>query len=153
MRIRWFALLLLLCLLLTGCAATTSGGRVISEVEHSQAYSAALLPYLPGYEEGQPRDNLYAEVTAGNAIICFDVQAVPAMERGVGKYWYPHVLSTMVIAVDRNRTNAAITGWNSLWESGVSVGIGSDSTIRNMLVLGSMSYGLNNEKPGRKRMR
>lgn len=147
MRIRWFALLLLLCLLLTGCAATTSGGRVISEAEHSQAYSAALLPYLPGYEEGQPRDNLYAEVTAGNAIICFDVQAVPAMERGVGKYWYPHVLSTMVIAVDRNRTNAAITGWNSLWESGVSVGIGSDSTIRNMLVLGSMSYGLNNEKP------
>ena len=69
MRIRWFALLLLLCLLLTGCAATTSGGRVISEAEHSQAYSAALLPYLPGYEEGQPRDNLYAGVSGNTGIL------------------------------------------------------------------------------------
>ena len=78
---------------------------------------------------------------------CFDVQAIPALERGVGRYWYPHVSATVVLAVDRTRTDAAVTGWNSLRESPVPVGISSSSVIRNMLALGALSYGLNRKEP------
>ena len=55
----------------------------------------------------------------------------------------------MVLAVDRTRTDAPVTGWNSLLESAVPVGVGSTSVIRNMLVLGSISYGLNREAPSK----
>ena len=48
MKRRW-SLLLLLCLLLTGCSAEASGGQLISAAEGSESYSEALLPFLHGY--------------------------------------------------------------------------------------------------------
>ena len=146
MKRRW-SLLILLCLLLTGCSAEASGGQLISAAEGSGAYSEALLPFLPGYALRDGEDTLYAEVSRGNAVACFDVQAIPAMDRGVGRYWYPHVSATVVLAVDRTRTDAVITGWNSLRESRVPVGMSSFSVVRNMLAIGAMSYGLNPKEP------
>lgn len=146
MKGRWLPLLLL-CLILAGCGTVDTGGRLISAAEGAEAYSAALAPFLPGYSLQTAEDTLYAQVARGNAVACFDVQALPAMAQGVGRYWYPHVSATVVLAVDRSRTDAAITGWNSLRESRVPVGIGSISVIRNMLALGAVSYGLNQEKP------
>ncbi|MFR5780868.1 MAG: hypothetical protein ACLUEK_03010, partial [Oscillospiraceae bacterium] len=69
------------------------------------------------------------------------MQAVPAMRRGVGRYWYPHVLGTVVLAVDRTRTDEVITGWGSLLHSRTPVGMSSFSVIRNMLAMGALSYG------------
>lgn len=149
MKRRW-SLLILLCLLLTGCSAEASGGQLISAAEGSGAYSEALLPFLPGYALRDGEDTLYAEVSRGNAVACFDVQAIPAMDRGVGRYWYPHVSATVVLAVDRTRTDAVITGWNSLRESRVPVGMSSTSIVRNMLVLGALSYGLNPKEPSKR---
>ena len=149
MKRRW-SLLILLCLLLTGCSAEASGGQLISAAEGSGAYSEALLPLLPGYVLRDGEDTLYAEVSRGNAVACFDVQAIPAMDRGVGRYWYPHVSATVVLAVDRTRTDAVITGWNSLRESRVPVGMSSTSIVRNMLVLGALSYGLNPKEPSKR---
>ena len=146
MKRRW-SLLILLCLLLTGCSAEASGGQLISAAEGSGAYSEALLPFLPGYALRDGEDTLYAEVSRGNAVACFDVQAIPAMDRGVGRYWYPHVSATVVLAVDRTRTDAVITGWNSLRESRVPVGMSSFSVVRNMLAIGAISYGLNPKEP------
>lgn len=146
MKRRW-SLLILLCLLLTGCSAEASGGQLISAAEGSGAYSEALLPFLPGYALRDGEDTLYAEVSRGNAVACFDVQAIPAMDRGVGRYWYPHVSATVVLAVDRTRTDAVVTGWNSLRESRVPVGMSSFSVVRNMLAIGAISYGLNPKEP------
>lgn len=146
MKMRW-SLLILLCLLLTGCSAEASGGQLISAAEGSGAYSEALLPFLPGYALRDGEDTLYAEVSRGNAVACFDVQAIPAMDRGVGRYWYPHVSATVVLAVDRTRTDAVVTGWNSLRESRVPVGMSSFSVVRNMLAIGAISYGLNPKEP------
>ena len=146
MKMRWLPILLL-CLLLAGCSAEASGGQLISAAEGSGAYSEALLPFLPGYALRDGEDTLYAEVSRGNAVACFDVQAIPAMDRGVGRYWYPHVSATVVLAVDRTRTDAVITGWNSLRESRVPVGMSSFSVVRNMLAIGAMSYGLNPKEP------
>ena len=146
MKMRWLPILLL-CLLLTGCSAEASGGQLISAAEGSGAYSEALLPFLPEYALRDGEDTLYAEVSRGNAVACFDVQAIPAMDRGVGRYWYPHVSATVVLAVDRTRTDAVITGWNSLRESRVPVGMSSFSVVRNMLAIGAISYGLNPKEP------
>lgn len=146
MKIRCLSLFLL-CLMLTGCSAAASGGHLISAAEGSGEYSAVLGPFLPGYPAQEAEDTLYAEVSQGNAVACFDIQALPAMARGVGRYWYPHVTATVVLAVDRTRTDAVITGWNSLRESRVPVGMSSTSVIRNMLALGALSYGLNHKEP------
>lgn len=149
MKRRW-SLLILLCLLLTGCSAEASGGQLISAAEGSGAYSEALLPFLPGYALRDGEDTLYAEISQGNAVACFDVQAIPAMDRGVGRYWYPHVSATVVLAVDRTRTDAVITGWNSFRESGVPAGMSSFSVVRNMLAIGALSYGLDQKEPSKR---
>lgn len=148
MRMRWMALLLL-WLVLAGCSKAAAGGHLIPAAEGSEAYCAALQPFLPAYSLHGADDTLYREAALGHAVACFDVQAIPAMERGVGRYWYSHVLATVVLAVDRAQTDVLVTGWNSLLESGVPVGVSSTSVIRNMLVLGSISYGLNREAPSK----
>ena len=147
---RLWSILLLLCLLLTGCSAEASGGQLISAAEGSEAYNEVLLPFLSGYALQDGEDTLYAEVSRGNAVACFDVQAIPAMARGVGRYWYPHVSATVVLAVDRTRTDAVITGWNSLWESKIPVGMSSFTVVRNMLAIGALSYGLDPEAPSKR---
>ena len=98
MKIR-FLPLILLCLLLGGCSRAVAGEHLISAAEGSKEYCTVLNTFLPGYIPREPEDTLYAEVSRGNAVACFDVQAVPAMRRGVGRYWYPHVLGTVVGAL------------------------------------------------------
>ena len=149
MKLRWL-LILLLCLLVTGCSASTSGSSLISGAEGTGVYSAVLSPFLPDYLLQTQEDTLYAEVSRGNVVACFDVQAIPAIERGVGRYWYPHVSTAVVLAVDRTRTDAVITGWNSLWKSPDPVAISGTTVIRNMLALGALSYGLNPEEPSKR---
>lgn len=148
MKIR-FLPLILLCLLLGGCSRAVAGGHLISAAEGSEEYCTVLNTFLPGYIPREPEDTLYAEVSRGNAVACFDVQAVPAMRRGVGRYWYPHVLGTVVLAVDRTRTDEVITGWGSLLHSRTPVGMSSFSVIRNMLAMGALSYGLNQKEPAK----
>ena len=84
MKKRW-SLLLLLCLLLTGYSAAASEGYLIPAAEGSGAYSEVLLPFLSGYTIQEAEDTLYAEVSQGNTVACFDVQAIPAMTRGIGR--------------------------------------------------------------------
>ena len=96
-------------MLLTGCAADLTGGYLIPAAEGSEEYVTTLNGYLSGYETRNLKENLYVETADGNATACFDVQAMPAIDHGVGRYWYSHVLATVVIAVDRTRTDAVIT--------------------------------------------
>lgn len=149
MKVQWLSLVLLLCLLLTGCAPAPSDRYLVSDAEGAEEYVNTLGTYLSGYDIREPRDAVFAEVENGNAVVCYDVQAIPALNQGVGRYWYPQVLGTVVIAVDRTRTDIDITGWNSLRESQIPVGIGSESIIRNMLAIAALSYGLNPEEPAK----
>ncbi len=55
----------------------------------------------------------------------FDSQAVPAVERGLADFWYPHYLATVIIAVDRDRTDANISGWADLAKVDEAVGMAS----------------------------
>ena len=146
MKIRWL-LLFLLCAALTLCRAAATERGLISAAEGAEQYSEVMESFLLGYEIRKGEDTFYAEVSQGNAAICFDVQAIPAVKSGVGRYWYPHVSAAVVIAADRTRTDAVITGWNSLRDTNVPVGMSSFSVIRNMLAMGAVSYGLNTKEP------
>lgn len=118
MKIRWLPFFLL-CLVLAGCStASDTGGCLILAAEGAEAYGSVLSPFLWGYTLQEAEDSLYAELDRGSAVACFDVQAIPAMDRGLGRYWYPHVSATVVLAVDRTQTDAVITGWDSLAYAG-----------------------------------
>lgn len=139
--------LLLLCLLLTGCQAKMPERYLIIGTEAPTDYDKTVLSFLSNYKAREPEDMIYAELSRGNAVACFDVQALPAMAKGVGRYWYPNCRATVVIAVDRSQTDAAVTGWNSLIATGESVGTAGSSVIRNMLLFGAISYGLHGKAP------
>ena len=85
MKRRWAALLLM-CLMLTGCSTPVPEDHLIPAAEGSEGYCSVLPSYLSGYAIREAEDTLYAEVARGNAVACFDVQAIPAMDRGVGRY-------------------------------------------------------------------
>ena len=134
MKIRWLPFFLL-CLVLAGCStASDTGGCLILAAEGAEAYGSVLSPFLWGYTLQEAEDSLYAELDRGSAVACFDVQAIPAMDRGLGRYWYPHVSATVVLAVDRTQTDAVITGWNSLRENHIPVGMSSSSVMRLSLI-------------------
>ena len=73
----------------------------------------------------------------------FDVQALPALEHGVASYWYPQYLATVVIAVDRDRAAANISGWNDLFAEEEAVGIAG--SCLNQMVFSAVAYGLEGE--------
>lgn len=148
MKTKWI-FLLFLCLILAGCKASPSESHLISMAEGAGEYSKTLHTFLPAYSLQDAEDTLYAEVARGNAVTCFDVQAVPAVRQGVCRYWYPHAAATLVIAVDRKRTDAVITGWKSLRENQIPVGMHSTSIIRNMMAFGALSYGLQPDNPNK----
>lgn len=132
---------LLLCLFLTGCAAEEAEHSLIANLDLFSPYAETVLQTVPDYELRAQTDGLYTELSQGNAAACFDVQAIPAMEQGVGRYWYPHCLATVVIAVDRAQTDADISRWRDLLDAGAVVGMTTDAP-QNRLILGAMSYGL-----------
>ena len=86
MKIRWLPFFLL-CLVLAGCStASDTGGCLILAAEGAEAYGSVLSPFLWGYTLQEAEDSLYAELDRGSAVACFDVQAIPAMDRGLGRY-------------------------------------------------------------------
>ena len=136
---------LLLILFLTGCGAKETENKLVASSEMLSPYAGIVLQTLPGYGLKTQAESIYAELPRGNAAACLDVQAVPAMEQGVGRYWYPHCLATVVIAVDRTRMDADISGWRDLSDSGAVVGMTTDAPL-DRLILGAMSYGLEGQE-------
>ena len=150
MKIRWLSFFIALCIMLGGCSKSNDGGYLISDIDSSNNYLSTLKFYLPNRDIKKSDKAIYQEVEDGNVAVCFDIQAKPAMEQGVGRYWYPHILSTIVLAIDRDQTDIDITGWNDLWDAQVKISTNSNSIIRNMMLIGSISYGLNRKDPSKR---
>lgn len=106
------------------------------------AFVLLCLVLLSGCAGGG--DFLYAEIKQGKAAEAFDAQAVPALEAGLAEYWYPQSLATVVIAVDRARTDAEIGGWGDLLSAGVNVGW-DGTEVNSQLCMAAMAYGLEGE--------
>jgi len=106
---------------------------------------ALLFPILlSGCSVTGNEDSMYARLRNGDVVEAFDTQAVPALEAGLAECWYPQHLATAVIAVDRGRTDTAISGWQDLLSAGVDVGF-DDAGVNSQLLLAAMAYGLEGE--------
>ena len=82
----------------------------------------------------------YECVKKGSVTEAFDVQALPAVAHDLAEYWYPLYLATVVIAIDRDMTNAAIDGWTDLSAAGVPIGMpGADYDEMHFV---AVAYGL-----------
>ena len=75
------------------------------------------------------------------AMEAFDVQAIPALQNNVARYWYPQYLATVVIAIDRDQTDVPLTKWRDLVLIKDQISLGVVDSNQRMLVAG-LSYGL-----------
>ena len=108
--------ILLLCALvlaaLCGCAETPPEKTTTpaNTVYTTRAFSGPVSALLPEYNITEQHGSRPDFLHTGLAVEAYDFQA----ENITGKYWYPLTLETVVIAVDRSRTEAEISSWYDL---------------------------------------
>jgi len=73
-----------------------------------------------------------------------DTQAKPFLYSGDIKYWYPMYLSTVVIAIDRDKCTDKISDWQDLENISVPVGVSGEKPDADFFFL-SASWGLDNK--------
>ena len=119
--------LILMCLILSffgGCARNTEF-KTLPSTTLEQAQNMVFSHYLD----------------KGATIEAFDAQAIPALKAGLAKYWYPLFQATVVIAVDRDRTDAKVNSWSDLRSIHEKVGF-NNAHIHGELMMAAMAYGL-----------
>ena len=132
-----------------GCVSAKnarSGGKVIVSCfdDKYAPYSEVLARALPNCGLERSDRVFHSMETGAEASEAFDVQAMSSLEHGASDYWYPHYLATVVIAVDRDRTDADILGWRDLPAANETVGICGGS-YKNQMVFSAIAYGLEGE--------
>lgn len=127
--------LVLLSLFLTGCS-----DRAVLLVPGSNAdtFPHIARRALPGFKANTSDDVPYF---SGDVIFCSEVQAHSRLRAKKDMKWYPQYLATVVIAVDRDRTDARVSGWRDLEQCGAEVAC-LDYAGRSYMLLASISYGL-----------
>jgi len=135
-----FALVCLLLLSLSGCSRNVNNTIVCIDDEYSN-YQHVLQQALPSYTVDRAANRTKLTLDSGAAVEAFDVQAIPGNAVGAAKYWYPQYLATVVLAVDRDQTDAPISSWSDLVDARVAVGLSVTHVNLEMLVA-SMAYGL-----------
>ena len=146
-RIARVMALMLLCLilfLLIGCASQSSTVNTVYcfDEKHSSYYNvvAQILPSAKVDRSNVPIPTLDEGALA---VEVFSNQALPALEFGVAGYWYPQYLATVIIAVDRDKTDAVITGWRDLPDAGEVVGYAG--IYAGEMLFAAIAYGLEGE--------
>lgn len=141
-----WAMLCLLVLSFVACASNHSQSIVVCNNDENLAYSEIISKILPSdiVLTKQRTCTAFSFLDAGNKVEAFDAQAIPSLEKGVAAYWYPHHLATVVIAVDRDRSDARINGWNDLYAVDEIIGY-SDRYLDKHMLMGAIAYGLEGE--------
>ena len=132
-----------LSLSLCGCASRSKERTIVYDNDELSGYSEIISEALPSYRAVSKKGNHTALsfLDAGSEVEAFDAQAVPALERGLAGYWYPHYLATVVIAVDRDRTGTPIVSWSDLPAVSETIGY-SDRYPDGHFLMAAMAYGL-----------
>ena len=138
---------LLLCLLifcLTGCTEPQDERLSIETEAYARALEASLAGSdLASWEiEHKGQAHFLQSLRSHLGTEAYDLQAVPLLEAyGSSFHWYPQYAATVVLAVDRHRTEAKIRSWQDLLHAGEAVGI----TLREpefRYLLTTLSYAL-----------
>lgn len=139
-------MLIALCMIQTSaCAKENNTKTLVVRNDNFSFYSQLAESIMPAFLVEQSDRSPYSLLDDGVIVEAFDTQAVGALEAGIARFWYPQALATVVIAVDRDQTNAEITGWQDLSLALDKVAFSSSSEEAHM-ILAAMSYGLEGEK-------
>lgn len=145
--VRRILVLCLLCLVffsLTGCTPSVDDKTIYCNDYEYASYPELTAQALPSYTVERTHDYPFGLLEHGVAAEAFDAQALPALENGVAEYWYPQCLATVIIAVNRDQTDAAISGWRDLTSADEDVGLLYGS-VRFELYFAAIAYGLEGE--------
>ena len=100
---------------------------------------------LPAHTARRTQNRFLQYLRNGLIIEAIGLQASSAMEIGLAKYWYPQYVGTVVIAVDRDQTNAQVNGWSDLVKIREQVGFIDAPYLNIEKLLAAISYGLEGE--------
>ena len=136
--------LVFLCLFglsLTGCARNADSNRIFCAEDAYSSYYDVLTQALPSYSVGKAENWAKTNLANGAAVEAFDAQAIPAIDVGAAQYWYPQYLATVVLAIDRDKTDVQINSWGDLYNAGVPVGF-DEAVVNSEMLLAAISYSL-----------
>lgn len=139
-----FILTLMITILFFACAKEPISHSIKCNLDDSSPYPKVLEQTLPLYGVEQSDGMPYYALEEGFISEAFDTQAVGAIETGIAKYWYPQYLATVIIAIDRDQTDALVEGWNDLFASQQEVAF-FDTPGNVQMLTAAMSYGLEGE--------
>ena len=113
---------------------TGSPETILFPAEAPEAVVKAVGEALPDYEIKLVERRSLAQFLAGaDAVLAYDVQALPLIGSGADFHFYPLYTEAVVIAVDRGQTDAAITGWEDLSRASPGVNINNDEPQRHYI--------------------
>ena len=138
-------IVLLFLLILSGCGSREGNLLYTPQNDHTWANIAA--EHMPSYTvltKRSAKEHFFAAFHQGCALEASDMQTWSAQTAGVTGFWYPQTVQTVVIALDRDRTDAVITGWRDISGSDVRLSVPEDSTFFRYL-LPAVAYGLDPE--------
>lgn len=122
---------LLLAVFFSGCGEIKAKERIIYYEDFPRtAYEAVMTEAMDEvavgtgdrYETAHCHVALPLSCKSGVACETYGVVAGTAIENGFARYWYPHYLATVVIAVDRDQTDIELKGWEDLRRADEAVG-------------------------------
>lgn len=133
--------ILILVSLFSGCAKESYSNLVICNLDDYSTYPNVVEQILPAFTIKQMDNKAYYNLDDGAIAEAFDTQALGAIETGIAKYWYPQYLATVIIAVDRDQTDAVVASWNDLFDSQQEVAF-FDTPGNVQMLAAAISYGL-----------
>ena len=128
-------------LLLSACSKQSMNTDILCNNAPYNNYHKIVQACLPSYTvKTTNKSPVLNGVNYGTAIEAFDTFALSMCDTGQADYWYPQCLSTAVIAIDRDQTEAVINGWADLPEIGLPVGF--DGSPDFWLLYAAAAYGM-----------
>ena len=140
---RCMAWLILLSCLLTACGDSSDVAALYFDVPFFQLANISG-DILPGRTAVHQQEDVWDDVRRGAAAESFEIQAWAAGQMGIASQWTPLYAATVIIAVDRDQTDAAIDGWNDLLLSQLPVGLIGIAPLTG-LTTAAIEHGLKGE--------
>jgi hypothetical protein len=135
--------ILVLLVLFSGCEET-GDDTIYCNGSPEESYMDVVSQSLPQYRVVFNEEDLLFLLRSGKACEADHIVAKSAMDKGLAKHWYPHYLSTVVIAVDRDKTDEVVSGWEDLRNAKGTIGyLARDSRPSNdQMLFAAISHGL-----------
>ena len=119
-------MVLFVALTLASCSDANTGRSIIASMDDLQEYTEIYGEYLKDYTIRSPNDTIYAEVEHGNAVLCYDIQAVVALEKEIANK--RQIIIQLQEEVEKNEHR--LNGLTSILENGDLEQIAANVNLR-----------------------